>query len=139
MKVISHRGNLNGKSELENNPIHINECLLKEIECEIDVWKIEDEFYLGHDKPMYKIEESFLAKEGLWLHCKNLDALDALMKKNVNCFWHQNDDFTLTSKGFIWTFPNKQVKKNSVIVDNDPKWVNKKYDCYAICTDYYLI
>lgn len=138
MKIISHRGNLNGPSFLENHPSHIQECLSKGIECEIDVWKEKDQFYLGHDTPKYFIEESFLKENGLWIHCKNLNALNYLIKKNVNCFWHQNDDFTLTSNGFIWTYPNKDVRKNSIIVDNDLNWREKNYNCYAVCTDYLL-
>lgn len=138
MKVISHRGNLSGPSNLENNPNHILNCLSKNIECEIDVWNIDDKFYLGHDSPQYFIDSGFLELEGLWCHCKNLKALNNLIKKNINCFWHQNDDFTLTSKGFIWTFPHKEVGENSVIVDTSLNWKDKNYNCYGICTDYLL-
>ena len=28
--------------------------------------------------------------------------------KTFNYFWHQNDKFTLTSKGYIWTFPGNK-------------------------------
>lgn len=138
MKIISHRGNLNGPSNLENNPSHILNCLSKNIECEIDVWNIDGKFYLGHDSPQYHVDLDFLKLDGLWCHCKNLEALEQLVKLNIHCFWHQNDDFTLTSKGFIWTFPNKEVVGHSVIVDNSSNWRNKNYNCYGICTDYLL-
>jgi hypothetical protein len=61
-----------------------------------------------------------------------------MLKQNINCFWHQEDDFTLTSSGFIWTYPNKNVLDNSIIVDNDPKWKEKNYKCYGVCSDYIL-
>ena len=28
--------------------------------------------------------------------------------KSLNYFWHQTDDFTLTSHGYIWTYPGKK-------------------------------
>ena len=53
-------------------------------------------------------------------------------------FWHERDSYTLTSKNFIWTFPNKLVVEKSVIVDNNKKWRSKDYDCYGVCSDYIL-
>ena len=39
------------------------------------------------------------------------------MKVNdVHCFWHQEDDVTLTSKGYLWTYPNKQLTPKSIAV-----------------------
>jgi hypothetical protein len=138
MKLISHRGNLNGPSIYENVPYHIQQCLSDGVECEIDVWKIQDKFYLGHNNPEHEVDFSFLRQKGLWCHTKNLEALSEMLKQNINCFWHQNDDFTLTSSGFIWTYPNKNVLNNSIIVDNDPKWKEKNYECYGVCSDYIL-
>lgn len=70
MKFISHRGNINGKNlELENNPAHIKEAIKKGYDVEIDVWFI-DTFYLGHDKPEYKVTKSFLENTKLWCHAK---------------------------------------------------------------------
>lgn len=71
----------------------------------------------------------------MWIHCKNFEALDyfSKQKENYNYFWHQEDDFTITSKGFIWTYPGKEVGDLSVIVDLEGDSV---YNCYAICSDY---
>jgi hypothetical protein len=134
--IISHRGNINGPSIFENVPSHIQKCLDDGIECEIDVWKIQDTFYLGHDNTEHKIDFSFLTQKGLWCHAKNLEALSDMLKQNINCFWHQDDDFTLTSSGYIWTYPNKNVLDKSIIVDNDPHWKEKNYQCYGVCSDY---
>ena len=59
MILIAHRGNLNGKTNRENQPEYIQEALVQDFDVEIDVWYIEDEFWLGHDIPQYKIEEIF--------------------------------------------------------------------------------
>ena len=54
----------------------------------------------------------------------------------VNFFWHQNDDFVLTSGGYFWTYPGKKVCKKSIAVlpENEPDW--DFLDAGGICTDY---
>ena len=137
MIVISHRGNLTGSDvSIENNPAHINNLLKSNIPVEVDVWFINEMFYLGHDKPEYVIDLDFLKHNLLWCHAKNLNALEKLLNEKIVCFWHQNDDFTLTSNNYIWTFPDKTIKKSSIIVDITPAWRTKNYDCYGVCVDY---
>lgn len=93
--------------------------------------------WAGHDSAQYLVSEDFLLDNGqyLWIHCKNFEALDffASTFPQLNYFWHQEDDRTLTSQGFLWTYPGKEVGKNSVIVDLEGK---TRYNCYAICSDY---
>ncbi len=137
MKIISHRGNLDGiNHQLENEPSHISNILKTSIDCEIDVWHDAGVYYLGHDYPKYKIESKFLLQKGLWCHAKNLNALEKMLEIGANCFWHQADDFTLTSNGYIWTFPQKIVGNKSVIVDNNSNWKTKNYQCFGVCSDY---
>lgn len=134
MKIISHRGNLNGSDpDTENSPNQTIKALSLNFEVEVDVWYINKEWYLGHDKPQYKIDISFLENKKLWCHAKNKDALFELNKTNIHHFWHQNDYYTLTSKGVIWTFPNKKVPKNGVaLLFNN---IEQIPDCKAICVD----
>jgi len=143
MKIISHRGLIYGPNKnKENKPDEIEKVLLQGFDCEIDVWAIYDKWFLGHDEPQYEIPVSFLGKQGLWIHCKNLDALYKLNDSvfNYEYFWHQNDDFTLTSGNFIWTYPGKHLTKNSIAVlpeFNKDYWEYvKSVTIYGICTDY---
>jgi hypothetical protein len=62
----------------------------------------------------------------------------------VHCFFHNNDDYTLTSEGFIWAYPGKMGEKKTIAVmpadnfdisnyegvcsDNIEKYRNKKND-----------
>ena len=137
MKSISHRGNLVGSSDYENDPNQIKAVLNMGYDCEVDLWVKNSKYYLGHDEPTHEVKRSFLQQRGLWIHCKNLQALEQVPSK-TNYFWHQNDNFTLTSREYIWTFPEKNVGKKSVIVDNSPDWREKKYNCFAVCSDYIL-
>ena len=137
MILISHRGNLTGPSDYENDPRQIKAVLNMAYHCEVDFWYVDNQYYLGHDEPKYKIKRSFLEQKNLWVHCKNLAALERVPRK-VNYFWHQTDDFTLTSHKYIWTFPEKTVGKKSIIVDNSKDWQTKDYQCHGVCSDYLL-
>jgi hypothetical protein len=143
MKYIAHRGLFCGPNkENENSPEQIKLALDKGYDCEVDVWRILNEWWLGHDGPTYKIDETFLGKQGLWIHCKNLNALYELSIRPVQYvyFWHQEDDFTLTSNQFIWTYPGKHLSNNSIAVvpERDEKsWeYAKAVSIYGVCTDY---
>ena len=93
----------------------IREAIDKGYDVEIDVWFINDEWFLGHDEPQYEIELNFLVdlEDKIFCHCKNIDALNRMNDNGrIHCFWHQEDDVTLTSKGYMWTYPGKQLSDN---------------------------
>ena len=73
--LISHRGNIDGKTNQENKPEYIKKALFHGFNVEIDVWYIDNKYYLGHDLPQYEIEEDFLQNASLWCHAKNIEAL----------------------------------------------------------------
>ena len=138
MIFISHRGNTNGPDpDLENHPIKINALLKAGINVEVDIWYIDGQFYYGHDAPFHKVSEIFLKAPGLWFHAKNLPALYKLLQMGLIVFWHQEDNFTLTSNGFIWTFPEMPVTDNSIIVNLKKSWKEDTLNCFGVCSDYY--
>ena len=141
MILISHRGNINGKTDSENDPGYVYDAMKKGYHVEVDVWYVDNELYLGHDKPQYHIQAPFIANEKIWCHCKNIDAIIRLKEINekygydLHYFWHQKDDITLTNKGYIWAYPGKQIIKGSIAVlpeiHNDD--ISK---CIGVCSDY---
>jgi hypothetical protein len=141
MKLIAHRGLLNGPDKsIENNPSQINLALKAGFDCEIDLWVIHSELWLGHDEPQYLVDEKFINQFGLWIHAKNLAALRWLRNTDCNYFWHEEDKFTLTSHKWIWTYPGNDLTSISVLVMPeiiDPTLANiTDVKCYAICSDY---
>ena len=135
MILISHRGNLNGKTDDENKPKYIEEALSQGFDVEVDVWYDNNQFWLGHDKPQYKVSDGFLEHPNLWCHAKNIDALYVMNTNyHIHCFWHQEDDVTLTSWGFLWSFPDEQLTDKSICVM--PETIDKSIDCYGVCTDF---
>jgi len=136
MIKIAHRGNTNGPSPLENSPGFLLDAISKGFDVEIDIRLTDRGWFLGHDGPIYKVGDLFIdqIKNNSWFHCKNLEALEALDNKTYKYFWHQQDDFTLTSNGYIWTYPGKNVTPKSIIVDLN---LDYRYNnIYGICTDY---
>lgn len=138
--IISHRGYLNGPdSTIENHPDQINK-LLSIMNVEIDVRYIEGKWWLGHDGPQYQVERDFLDRQGLWLHCKDIQTLRQVKDEGFKAeyFFHQNDDCSLTSSGLIWTFPGKPVKHSSVAVALSEQELNAVpcHNVAGVCTDY---
>ncbi len=146
MLIIAHRGNQKGPSSQENQPNYVDQSLNEGFDCEVDLWVIKNEYFLGHSNAQYKVDLTWLIsrQQQLWIHCKNADALFALNKNRtpyLNFFWHQNDFYTLTSLGFIWVYPGEQLIKSSVAVlpENWPdseKTSAQLSIAFAICTDY---
>jgi len=141
MRFIAHRGNINGpNTDLENNPRYIIQAIEKGFDVEIDVWKT-DALYLGHDGPDHKIELKFLLnhKDHLWCHAKNIKSLEFLIDQGLNTFWHQTDDFTITSDGHIWAYPGKMANGILVMPENifDTEFLIKNEDnIKGICSDF---
>jgi hypothetical protein len=55
------------------------------------------------------------------------------MNKELHYFWHESDQFTITSKGIIWTYPG--FIKNAITVIKT-KQKNIPTNIFGICTDY---
>lgn len=143
-RLISHRGNIDGKyPQYENLPEYVDKALNLGYDVEVDLWIDNDGFYLGHDEPTYPIDLKWLTDRylSLWIHCKNLRTVEGLrdlqnnMLTDLNYFFHQNDDCTITSRGHIWVYPGKQPVTNSIAVL--PEWHDDDISkAYGICSDY---
>lgn len=140
MIKIAHRGNTQGPSDGENQPIHIVVAISKGFDVELDIWMNDQGMFLGHDLPQYQIDETYLedVKEHAWFHCKNIEALGYFVNNmpDAKYFWHQEDDHTLTSNGYIWTYPGKTVTNKSIVVLTEPADLSIYKDAYGVCTDY---
>ncbi len=138
MLWISHRGNLDGPiPERENHPDYIESALYLGVDVEVDVWFIDGELYLGHDAGIYSMPKEYLSNQRMWFHCKNVSALDFFKKTDrVKYFWHQNDDYTLTSNRKIWTYPGKLLMPGCIAVVPEIAYKGNLWECHAICTDF---
>ena len=142
MILISHRGNIDGKKpHLENSPSYIDEAIELGYDVEVDLWLVNDKFYLGHDEPQYEIDFKWIEDrdDRLWVHCKNTESVIELYKmdEGVNFFWHQEDLLTITSAGYLWVYPGNQPLDNTISVL--PELYNEDVSkCIGICSDYII-
>jgi len=148
MIYIAHRGNTEGQNtELENSPNYVEDAIRQGCQVEIDLWIREKELFLGHDAPQYLISEEWLTdrRNYLWVHCKNVEALSFLRNHmtyghGLHYFWHQEDDYTITSNGIIWAYPGKPLYNGRNIVCVMPERTNYSNEqitsCYAVCSDF---
>ena len=137
--LISHRGNITGpQPTFENKIRYINNALKKGYEVEIDVWYIDGQWNLGHDEPQERINASFFQRRGFWVHAKSIEAFLNLQKiYGVNYFFHQKDDYTLTSIGWCWAYPGKQVIPGFNTIAVLPEIYNTDVKNFAgICSDF---
>ena len=137
MRWIAHRGNTDGPCpETENTTAAVVRALEMGFDCEVDVWVVGDAVHLGHDEPGEKIAPEFLRehRSKLWCHAKNLEALQWLLAEKLHCFFHDRDDYALTSQGIVWAYPGRAVGPGVVNVMPE-RQVYLTFDCHGICSD----
>jgi len=160
MILIAHRGNTTGPNpSRENHPDYIDEAIKKGYDVEVDIWYNGDvdecEFKLGHDTPRYNVDWEWLVDDmrvdRLWLHCKNVWALQELTYRRsirrrgsyLNFFAHERDTVAMTSNGYLWWTPghhnmpgyqDKYNKRPGGIAAMPPMGMNLKYFS-GICSD----
>jgi hypothetical protein len=139
MIFIAHRGNIVGANPvMENHPSYIKYALQLGFDVEIDVWFIDGKFGLGHDKPQYEVGPEFFHNSKFWLHCKNIEALEKMVTHPVvNAFFHDQDDCTLTSQQYIWTYPKAKLpltERSIAVMPERVNWAGLE-NCFGICTD----
>jgi hypothetical protein len=136
MKVIAHRANLYGPNiKTENTISSIEECFSKNIDVEIDIWYL-DEYFIGHDiSNLQKIDINFLKinSDRLWIHAKNIFAVEKMITNNLHWFWHETDKLTLTSKNKIWCYPGIYTKDGITVELGERKLIPS---VLGVCTDY---
>ena len=139
MIYIAHRGNITGKNiNTENTVGQINYCLSINLDVEIDIWYYHKNLWLGHDEPKYKINENFLYNKKLWCHAKNSEALFYMSNnKNIHYFWHNLDNYTITSKGYLWALSGCDLNHQTICVlpENYDYSTNGLGVCAGICSD----
>ena len=141
MKLISHRGNINGVyTDLENTEEYIQKAIKLGYDVEIDVQYKDFDLYLGHDGPERKVMLDWLRGRStkLWIHCKNFEALSFLSDFNLTLFFHEKEDYTIISNGKIWAHNLSNTDNKCVIPLLTKKDITNwsHTQVYGVCSDY---
>lgn len=141
MKYISHRGNVYGYERgrgVENTIDYILDAIALSYDVEIDLWYMNDKLYLGHDEPGQETSIDFLLEynDKLWCHAKDIKTFHKLLQYDINTFFHNTDDCALTSKGYLWTYFDKELTDKSILLkfEKDEDFIIPN-DIYGICSD----
>jgi len=149
--LIAHRGLLNGPNKDKENTLSaVLSARQLGYDVEIDLWFQDGYWWLGHDKPQYKIDfdwlrmidrRDYLDTHHLWIHAKTIQTLYQLQKQRwqSHIFFHENDPVVLTNTGYLWTYPGQELTQLSVCVM--PEWTDailrcKQLNIYAFCSDF---
>lgn len=141
-KLIAHRGNLMGaQPEKENTLAYIQDALLAGFDVEVDVRLVDGQLYLGHDEPQEKVELYYLENSRIWVHAKTAETYLYLREigSSAHYFLHDEDDFAITSLGFLWTHPKcSNLTSKSVLVkfEYDQEFIPQLLQIHGICSDY---
>jgi hypothetical protein len=146
MIIISHRGNLTGPHSSKENSIEsIENAIQHGFHVEIDLWVTDEGTFLGHDIPEYKTNLDFLETQAkhLWIHCKNIGALDLCIQHKMRCFAHDKDDAVLTAyPSLIWRYPRKLLpitNQTIIVLPESCDATNEDLSrCFGVCTDFPL-
>jgi glycerophosphoryl diester phosphodiesterase len=106
MILIAHRGNYNRvDTNQENTLSYLHEAISQGYDVEVDIWKIESGYFLGHDRPTHPVTINHIKEISgyAWFHAKNYDALLSLTRDGHHVFAHDQDLWTLTSRNIIWS------------------------------------
>jgi len=138
MIFIAHRGNTEGPSSSENELEYMKHAYNMGYGVECDLQLFNNKLYFGHDEPQSLIDDEFIRKDNVFCHAKTVDVLSILINLGVNCFFHDTDEVTLTSRGQIWCYPGVHPdNENAIWLDLQGKSVpNVVGNIYGICGDY---
>lgn len=149
MIYISHRGNVDGPlPRHENTPAYIDAAIYEGFFVEVDVWGIDGKLWFGHDKAERLASFEYLesVEDHLFFHCKNVEALRVvrISLEGPAYFFHQKDDYTMTSNGFVWCYPGKVPPGKNSIVLLPEIWMNlagapeylKHHEASGVCSDF---
>jgi hypothetical protein len=125
---------VSGKSELENQPGYLLDTIDQGYDVETDIW-FNDEWWLGHDRPVYQIDEKFiiLIKDSAWFHAKNKEALDHLAKLGTNAFMHDQEPYAMTTFGYKWSHNGLSNPEGIVCMPDLQHEGHLLLDCKGVC------
>lgn len=165
MNYISHRGNISGRNpKKENHPDYIKAAINEGYEVEVDIWYNNNQYCLGHNKPLYPIKKEFLRKYSCstLLHCKDIKTYKTFYNNSIgnSFFFSDKDAITVLLENFCDIRGSSLIQcfTSSVLLDysicmmpEESGWYfNRQYSspsnekraikkalsvCAAVCTD----
>lgn len=145
MILYAHRGNLSGKSRFENEPAFLEEAMAAGFHVEVDLWRIDGVYFLGHDGPEHKVDLARFDRPEVMFHLKNAHVPPLA---HADAFAIDHDRYALTLRGKLWTNYGQPANELSIMCAPDLVGVDRPLEsfigeigahAYGICTDYPIL
>ena len=107
MRFIAHRGVFDGNYTNENTMVQVQLALDKGFDVECDIRVVNGTYFLGHDDAIEEVKKELLRDDRFWCHAKDGQTLSSLIDDGCHAFFHQDDDYTLTSRSIVWVYLKK--------------------------------
>lgn len=143
MILISHRGNISGQNGFtENTHEVIKKALSLGYYVEVDVrYDHSRGFYFNHDEmdtPNIRENKYFahFDTERMIYHAKDLKSLEMLKERGYHYFFHDKEEYTITSQGWIWANIGSKLSSETVCVCPEKGFNGNLMKCFGICSDF---
>jgi len=147
MLYISYRGIIDGNNYQDaNTPSQLGKALGAGFSCMIDVWKVDDKFYLGNDQPITEVTAKYLQGNRWYINARNAAMQSWLPTQNIklypNYFWFTTPTpppaSVMASNGKLITPGTVPINNNSVIflpeIDDTSLFSTVKLKCFGVIT-----
>jgi hypothetical protein len=148
MIYIAYQGIYDGTNFQDaNTPDQIGRAFNHGFSCMVDVWRVDDQIYLGTDQPLIPVTAEYLRGNRFWLNASNADMYTWLQsqppKLYPNYFQFSNDtesNTPTTSGGQVIVPGNVPLSANNIMFI--PELVDRgllstvKFRCYGVISNY---
>jgi len=148
MLYISYQGIFDSQNfEDANTPAQIGRAFNAGYSCMVDVWRVNNQLYLGSFEPTTEVTEKYLQGVRFWINARNVDMQTWLTtqpsKLYPNYFWFPNTTESTpvtTSSGKLITPGTVPINNTSIIflpeIDDRSLFSTVQLKCYGVCSTY---
>ena len=148
MLYISYQGIFEGQDYPDaNTPNQIGKAFNARYSCMVDVWRVDNQLYLGSYEPMIEVTEKYLQGNRFWINARNIDMQNWIVTQPVknypHYFWSNQPEPTspvTVSSGQIWTPGTVATYPSTIIVlpeIQDRGMLSTIHlKCYGVCSTY---
>ena len=122
MIYIAHRGNLYGpEPDSENQISYLRRGLIAGFMVESDIRFVDGRWWTGHDEPIDEVPKEMMTNQQILWHAKTMETAAAIiaddfLRRLMHWFWHDDDHFAMTSKGWLLSHAAHQPVKGCIQV-----------------------
>jgi len=148
MLLISYRGIYDGQNfEDANTPDQIGKAFDHGFSVMADVWRVDNQIYLGNEEPLTPVTPEYLRGNRFWLNCRNDDVYNWVAAQPRKLYPNYFQFATDTESSPTDTSGGQTIVPGTVAISNSsiiflPELTDRgllstvKLRCYGVCSVY---